>query len=382
MNNLPLSEKYRPRKLTDLIIDDIILNKLTNIIANKDIPNIIFTGKSGVGKTSSIHCIARAIYPKNEYQESILELNASDDRGIKSVHETIINFCKKKVYYKEGFAQHKLLILDEADNITPKAQRLINSIMEKYPSTRFAFTCNNSTDIIESIQSRCVIIRFVKPPISDFINRIKKICLDELIKYDGEETLNYLFEICHKDIRQTLNMLELTYHSYSIISVENINKICDIPSQTILEQLYNSVINKDVKNICVLINKFQTDGYYSLDVLLHFIQYIKNIKSENNNNKCMTLEEELEQMELLEKKALEKKLKKNSKLNKENNENSDQNSIDDFNYNSDSSNDSDCSIDIEDKKINLINILSNYSYIMSKSSANYIQLTSALLSCL
>ena len=156
-NNLPFSEKYRPRKVSDLILDKIISTKINNIIEHKDIPNIIFTGKSGVGKTSTIHCIARAIYPR-EYHESIIELNASDDRGIKSVHETIINFCKRKVDFKPGFAQHKLLILDEADNITPKAQRLINSIMEKFPTTRFAFTCNNSSDIIESIQSRCIII--------------------------------------------------------------------------------------------------------------------------------------------------------------------------------------------------------------------------------
>ena len=93
-NNLPLSEKYRPRKLSDLIIDPIIYNKINNIIENKDIPNIIFTGKSGVGKTSTIHCIARAIYSREDTMESIVELNASDDRGIKSVHDTIINFCK------------------------------------------------------------------------------------------------------------------------------------------------------------------------------------------------------------------------------------------------------------------------------------------------
>ncbi len=314
MSNLPFSEKYRPRKVDDLILDKIIATKIGSIIKNKDIPNIIFTGKSGVGKTSTIHCIARAIYPK-EYHESIIELNASDDRGIKSVHETIINFCKRKVEFKEGFAQHKLLILDEADNITPKAQRLINSIMEKFPTTRFAFTCNNSSDIIESIQSRCIIIRFTKPPVQDFISRIKLICENESIKYE-EEALNYMFEICQKDLRQTLNMLELTYRTYNKISIKNINKICDIPSQEILNQLLGHIINKDIKQICVMINKFQNQGYYSLDVLLHFIQYIKN-------NENIT----------------------------------------------------------EDQRINLINILSNSSYIMSKSSTNYIQLTGALLLC-
>jgi len=343
MNNLPFSEKYRPRKLSDLIIDKIIYNKIKSIIDNKDIPNIIFTGKSGVGKTSTIHCIARAIYPKNEYQESILELNASDDRGIKSVHETIINFCKKKVFFKEDYAQHKLLILDEADNITPKAQRLINSIMEKYPTTRFAFTCNNSTDIIESIQSRCVIIRFTKPPIDHFIERIKNICQVEKIKYD-KNSITYLFEICQKDLRQTLNMLELTYHTYNKISIDNINKICDIPSQTVLQELYNSILNKDVKYICTLVNKFQHEGYYSLDVLLHFIQFIKNINVDKTKKKIKTMEEEIYELDHPEEVKLEE--------------------------------------DAEEKIMNLINILSNYSYIMSKSATNYIQLTCALLSCI
>lgn len=343
MNNLPFSEKYRPRKLADLIIDKIIYNKINSIIDNKDIPNIIFTGKSGVGKTSTIHCIAKAIYPKNEYQESILELNASDDRGIKSVHETIINFCKKKVYFKEDYAQHKLLILDEADNITPKAQRLINSIMEKYPTTRFAFTCNNSADIIESIQSRCVIIRFTKPPIDHFINRIKNICQIENIKYN-EDSITYLFEICQKDLRQTLNMLELTYHTYEKITIDNINKICDIPSQFVLQELYNSILNKDIKNICTLVSKFQKEGYYSLDVLLHFIQFIKNMNINKTKKKIKTMEEEIYELEHPD------ELKEEE--------------------------------DAEERIINLINVLSNYSYIMSKSATNYIQLTCALLSCI
>jgi replication factor C subunit 2/4 len=343
MNSLPFSEKYRPRKLADLVVDIIIHTKIKNIIDNKDVPNIIFTGKSGVGKTSTIHCIAKAIYPKNEYQDSILELNASDDRGIKSVHETIINFCKKKVYFKEGYAQHKLLILDEADNITPKAQRLINSIMEKYPTTRFAFTCNNSADIIESIQSRCVIIRFTKPPIEHFINRIKGICLAENIKYN-EDAISYLFEICQKDLRQTINMLELTYHTHEKITIEHINNICDIPSQQNLQELYDSINNKNVQKICTLVNKFQIDGYYSLDVLLHFIQFIKNIKINKSKLKIKTMEEELYELE-----------------------------YPDENINED---------DIEEHIMKLINILSNYAYVMSKSSTSYIQLTCALVSCI
>lgn len=314
-DNLPFSEKYRPTKIKDLILDNIISNKINNIVENKDIPNIIFTGKSGIGKTSTIHAIARQIYPR-EYHDSIIELNASDDRGIKSVHDTIINFCKRKVEFKEGYAQHKLLILDEADNITPKAQRLINSIMEKYPTTRFAFTCNNSSAVIESIQSRCIIIRFTKPPVEKFIERIKLICSKESIEYE-QDGLEYLFDICQKDLRKTLNMLELVYRAEGKITIQNILKISDIPSQDTLNNLLNSIINKDIVGVCKIINDFQSQGYYSLDVMLHFIQYIKNYKN---------IKEEI--------------------------------------------------------RINLINTLAKKSYVMSKTTANYLQLTGALLYCI
>lgn len=316
-DKLPFTEKYRPRKLSELVIDPIIYAKVNNIILNKDVPNLIFTGKSGVGKTSSIHCIAKAIYPRNTISDSVIELNASDDRGIKSVQDTIINFCKKKVEYVNGYAQHKLLILDEADNITPKAQKLISLIMEKYPTTRFAFTCNNSSDIIESIQSRCVIIKFVKPPISHYIQRLEYICKNENIEYDYDtDTFEYIFNLCQKDIRQSINILELTYYTFNKITINNVNMICDVPSKAIFDNLYNYIINKDIINITKIINQFKNDGYNSLDVLLHFIYYLKTV----NND--------------------------------------------------------------EDICIDIINILSDYSYTMSKSISNYLQLTSAFYNCI
>ena len=142
------------------------------------------------------------------------------------------------------------------------------------------------------------------------------ICEHERIRYE-DEALDYIFDVCQRDLRQTLNMLELTYRTYSKITIKNINKICDIPSQETLNDLLINITNRDVKEICTIIKKFQNQGYYSLDVLLHFIQYIKN----------------------------------NTEIS-------------------------------EKQRISLINILSNSSYVMSKSSTNYIQLTGALLLCI
>src|ERR1700744_3148564 len=165
----PWIEKYRPKSIYDLILDKKMFDKIKKIIDDKDMPNIIIMGVPGIGKTTTIKCIARGLFGKF-VNDAVLELNASDDRGIKAVQETIMNFCKKKLDLNEDdngdqckiipkikkYADHKIIILDEADNMTIKAQSQINNLMEKYhKTTRFAFTCNISEDIIESIQSRC-----------------------------------------------------------------------------------------------------------------------------------------------------------------------------------------------------------------------------------
>ena len=109
-------------------------------------PNIIITGIPGIGKTTTILCIAKNLIRKY-FEEGVLELNASDVRGVKTVQETIEYFCKKKLQIDENFANHKIVLLDEADNMTKKAQQSINNLMEQYQdTTRFAFTCNNSSD--------------------------------------------------------------------------------------------------------------------------------------------------------------------------------------------------------------------------------------------
>ena len=125
---LPWIEKYRPSTTSEILLDPFLLEKIHKIIEYKSIPNMILTGEPGTGKTSTILIVAKNIYKTSqEYNENVLELNASDDRGLSIINNTIIPFCQKITSSNE-----KLVILDEADSITNKAQNLLSNIIAEY----------------------------------------------------------------------------------------------------------------------------------------------------------------------------------------------------------------------------------------------------------
>ena len=157
--NLPWIEKYRPRTIDELVVDEVVKKRIRYYIDNKEIPDLLIAGIPGIGKTTTILCLASSILGPF-IKTAVLELNASDERGIKTVEEEITNFCKRKITFSHA-NQHKIVMLDEVDNMTKKAQQKVNILMGMYhKTTRFAFTCNDSTKIIEGIQSRCTMLRY------------------------------------------------------------------------------------------------------------------------------------------------------------------------------------------------------------------------------
>jgi replication factor C subunit 2/4 len=153
-------EKYRPSVLADIVGNAETVERLKVIAEEGNMPNLIIAGPPGTGKTTSVTCLARAMLGA-AYKEALLELNASDDRGIDVVRNKIKMFAQKKVTLPPG--RHKIIILDEADAMTKGAQQALRRTMEVYSATtRFALACNNSTKIIEPIQSRAAILRYTK----------------------------------------------------------------------------------------------------------------------------------------------------------------------------------------------------------------------------
>ena len=181
--NTPWTEKYRPTKIEDLVIDKYSYEKISRILSEKNMLNIILSGAPGIGKTSTMLFVAKSLLGKY-YNEAVIELNASDERGVKTVQDIIEYFCKKKVEFDDGIIRHKIVLLDEADNMTKKAQQFISKLMEDYyATTRFVFTCNDSIEIIETIQSRCVIFRYHKLKQEQIENKLKYICEKENIPH-------------------------------------------------------------------------------------------------------------------------------------------------------------------------------------------------------
>ncbi|ARF12608.1 replication factor C small subunit [Klosneuvirus KNV1] len=274
--NTPWIEKYRPVTIEDLVLDEGMFNKIAKILDDKDMPNMIITGVPGVGKTTTISCIAKNLLGKF-YGEAVLELNASDDRGIKTVQESIEHFCKKKIYFDDTIAQHKIVILDEADNMTIKAQQSIKNLMKNYhDTTRFAFTCNNSSYIIESIQSRCIIFKYSKLTNIQVANRIKKICSIEEIPYT-EDGIKTLVETSQGDLRKAINNLQLTYNGYTEITPENVYKLCDKPHPLVIQNIFLACRDKDIKKALELLSDLHNKGYSSSDVSLSMINTLRDL---------------------------------------------------------------------------------------------------------
>lgn len=274
--NKPWIEKYRPAIVDDLVLDDGMFNKIKKIIEDKDMPNMIITGVPGVGKTTTVSCIARNLLGKF-YDEAVLELNASDDRGIKTVQESIDHFCKKKIYFDETVSQHKIVILDEADIMTIKAQQSIKNLMKNYhDTTRFAFTCNNSSYIIESIQSRCIIFRYNKLTREQIAIRIKRICDMEKIPFT-EDGIKTLIETSQGDLRKAINNLQLTYNGYTKITSENVYRLCDKPHPLVIQNIFLACRDKDIKKAMEFLIELQRKGYSSSDISLSMINTLKDI---------------------------------------------------------------------------------------------------------
>ena len=198
-------EKYRPQVLEDYVGNEVIKNKIADYLKEGSIQNLLFHGVAGTGKTTLAKLIAKNL------NCDLLYINASDERGIDTIRDKIIPFASTM-----GFKDIKIIILDEADYLTPQAQATLRNTMETFSrSTRFILTCNYLERIISPLQSRCQTFEITPPSKQEVNNKCQDILTQEKILFYGihdngqhHNSIDGVIDTHYPDIRKIINTLQ------------------------------------------------------------------------------------------------------------------------------------------------------------------------------
>ncbi|MBU2613799.1 replication factor C small subunit [Patescibacteria group bacterium] len=252
-----LAEKYRPKSLDEVIGQSEIVTTIKNIVARKELPHMLFVGASGCGKTTVAVCIAHEVFGE-DWKDNFKELNASDDRGI--------DVIRQKIKRLASIRGRRIILLDEADNMTIDAMNALRRIMEKSKGTTLILTCNHEYKIIDPIKSRCVIYRFKKLSDEEVLRRILSICQKENFKIDAEakKGLIRLVQESKGDLRRAINTLEKLITEKGEITVKDVIMLGGKPE--FVKNAVNLAIGgdfekaKDMLEDAYLNSKFDGDG--------------------------------------------------------------------------------------------------------------------------
>uniref|UniRef100_A0A6C0LU98 AAA+ ATPase domain-containing protein n=1 Tax=viral metagenome TaxID=1070528 RepID=A0A6C0LU98_9ZZZZ len=282
--SIPWIEKYRPKKIDELILEDIISKQIEFFLKNIENTHLIITGQPGVGKTSTVKCIARETL-KDNLNSGYLEMNAAEDRGVRSISLTIPKFCKRLVNFKES----KIILLDEADNMTSKCQHDINEMIKLYgKKTKFIFTCNDSTKIEEDIQSVCRIIRFKKLTNEQIKKYLIKICTTENVTYTNSG-LSAICYIADGDMRKAINSLQLTVFSHEKVNKDNVLNVCKFPDPEEVRKIMVMCFDKDLIKSNNALEIMIDQGYHYPDIINGFGYVLSNYKEINEELKLQLI---------------------------------------------------------------------------------------------
>lgn len=272
---LPWTEKYRPRSLSQVVGQEETVKSLKAFVEAKNMPNMLFAGPPGIGKTTATLALAQDLYGK-ESGGSILELNASDERGIDVVRGKIKDFARSVAL---GDVPFKLIFLDEADALTPDAQHALRRTMEVYSSvTRFILSCNYSSKIIEPVQSRCAVFRFLPLTDAQVHKMLRHIAKKEGLEID-EKAEGAIAYVSGGDMRKAINALQGAAIHSKKISEELVYKISSRARPREIREMVDSAYSGNFMEAREKLLELSTRyGLAGSDILIQVYREIVNLE--------------------------------------------------------------------------------------------------------
>lgn len=284
-------EKYRPKTMSKVVGQDETVDIINSMLENNNLQHSILYGPPGTGKTTIAHNICRYFFCKTDdpikldkiLKNRVLELNASNDRGINVARQTIRSFINIKVEKINDLPDFKIIILDEADALTQDLQFALRMIMdENIKTTRFILTCNYVKKIISPLISRCSVFRFKKISLNSTKTVIKNIGKQEGF-YISDDFINEIVEITKGDLRTVINLLETVYYIDKKMEIETLYKISNKIPEEYLDEIFNVVkTSKNVKDLVNVAKNFINTSYSSIQLLNYITNKIAVEITENN----------------------------------------------------------------------------------------------------
>ena len=274
------TEKYRPSNFKDVIGQDIIVERVSAMTKDRNIPNLLFAGPSGVGKSTLAIAIAKELFG-DLWKENLLELNSSDERGIDIVRGIIKDFSRTK---SVANAPYKIIFLDECDSLTREAQHALRRTMENFThNVRFILSCNASSKIIDAVQSRCTVFRFKPLDNLSMTKIIENIASKEKLILD-KTTHDALNDVSDGDVRRAINVLQTCSALNKKITEDLIYNIVNaVRTKEIKELITLALQGEFMKSRDKLLDAMLKHGLSGLDIIKHIQKEILNLDAGEKN---------------------------------------------------------------------------------------------------
>jgi replication factor C subunit 2/4 len=284
----PWIELYRPNTLDDIILQPMERKFLERIRedapkvsdsdtahVSRNMPGLIICGPPGTGKTTTLICLAMHALGSH-YEDGLIELNSSNDRGITAI-ESLMVFCKKSSTYVNQSGKtctfQKIIIFDEADRITDKAQMAIADLMNKYPNVAFTFTCNDSTLIVADIQSKCSILRYNQIERKVMAERLITICNKHGAKW-SQKGIDEAVMDANGDMRKAINIAQSVWSGFGEITPTNIRKLHPRPSSDTINIIFKYCKKGQLNQALEILHLMQSEGSSSQDILMSMQNFL------------------------------------------------------------------------------------------------------------